>query len=167
MFRKISDFAHAWQNESSGTLKMFKELTDASLNERITPDTRSAGSLAWHIVCSIGEMMTTAGLPLGHLVTEKDPVPEQAAGIVQAYEAAAAAVAKAVEAGWTDDQLGDDVPMYGEQWKKGFILFILIEHETHHRGQLTMVMRKAGLKVPGVVGPSREEWAAYGMAAPN
>ncbi|MBI2416475.1 MAG: hypothetical protein HYV28_00920 [Ignavibacteriales bacterium] len=30
---------------------------------------------------------------------------------------------------------------------------------------MTVLMRQAGLKVPGAYGPSREEWAAYGMPA--
>jgi uncharacterized damage-inducible protein DinB len=41
----------------------------------------------------------------------------------------------------------------------------LISHEIHHRGQMTVLMRQAGLKVPGIYGPAREEWAAYGMPA--
>jgi uncharacterized damage-inducible protein DinB len=40
-----------------------------------------------------------------------------------------------------------------------------IRHQTHHRGQLTVLMRQAGLVVPGCYGPSREEWGQYGMAA--
>jgi len=36
-------------------------------------------------------------------------------------------------------------------------------HQTHHRAQMTVLMRQAGLKVPGVYGPSREEWSQMGM----
>jgi uncharacterized damage-inducible protein DinB len=28
---------------------------------------------------------------------------------------------------------------------------------------MTVLMRQAGIKVPGVYGPAKEEWAAYGM----
>lgn len=38
--------------------------------------------------------------------------------------------------------------------------------ETHHLGQMTVLMRQAGLNVPGVYGPSKEEWTAYGMPEP-
>ena len=31
---------------------------------------------------------------------------------------------------------------------------------------MTILMRQAGLKVPGVMGPSREEWSQLGMKAP-
>jgi len=43
------------------------------------------------------------------------------------------------------------------------VLVSLITHQAHHRGQMTVLMRQAGLKVPGVYGPAREEWAAMGM----
>jgi len=55
--------------------------------------------------------------------------------------------------------------MYGEKWTRGQSLLALMAHEIHHRAQMTVLMRQAGLKVPGVYGPAREEWAAYGMPA--
>jgi uncharacterized damage-inducible protein DinB len=55
--------------------------------------------------------------------------------------------------------------MYGEKWTRAMALRALIQHEVHHRGQMTVLMRQAGLTVPGVYGPAREEWAAYGMPA--
>jgi uncharacterized damage-inducible protein DinB len=59
--------------------------------------------------------------------------------------------------------LSEVIPIYGEKWPRGLTLSILIGHQTHHRGQMTVLMRQAGLPVPGVVGPSKEEWAAMGM----
>lgn len=50
-------------------------------------------------------------------------------------------------------------------WKRGTTLGIIISHQIHHRAQLTIVMRLNGLKVPGVYGPSKEEWKGYGMPA--
>ncbi|MHB8840055.1 MAG: DinB family protein, partial [Gemmatimonadaceae bacterium] len=40
---------------------------------------------------------------------------------------------------------------------RGFVLTVLMNHQWHHRGQMTVLMRQAGLSVPGVCGPSREE----------
>lgn len=48
-------------------------------------------------------------------------------------------------------------------WRRGSTLGRLLVHQTHHRGQMTVLMRQAGLTVPGVYGPAREEWAAFGM----
>ncbi|MBS1874737.1 MAG: DinB family protein [Acidobacteria bacterium] len=166
MFRTIADFADTWKTESGATLKVLRNLTDASLAESV-PGARALGGIAWHIVGAIGEMLVHAGLPLANLPDDKTPCPAAAADIAAAYESSAAAVMPALSANWTDAQLDEAVSMYGEQWKRGFILAVLIAHQTHHRGQMTVLMRKAGLPVPGVCGPSREEWAAYGMAAPE
>jgi uncharacterized damage-inducible protein DinB len=55
--------------------------------------------------------------------------------------------------------------MYGQRWKRGFTLTALVEHQIHHRGQMTVLMRQAGLRVPGIYGPAREDWASMGMKA--
>ena len=43
---------------------------------------------------------------------------------------------------------------------------MLIGHQTHHRSQMTVLMRQAGLVVPEVYGPAKEGWAAYGAQPP-
>jgi uncharacterized damage-inducible protein DinB len=57
--------------------------------------------------------------------------------------------------------------MYGEMWSRGTVLSILVRHEAHHRAQLTVLMRQAGLAVPGCYGPAKEEWAGMGIPAPQ
>ena len=32
---------------------------------------------------------------------------------------------------------------------------------------MTVLMREAGLDVPGIYGPARQEWAAFGMQPPS
>lgn len=162
MIRTIEDFLNAWQMEAAGTLKMLRALTDESLGQKVSPDGRSLGFVAWHITTTLGEMMGHAGLPV-EAPGEHEPLPASAAAIADAYEKGARSVAAAVRSHWTDGQLGDDVAMYGETWKKGMVLQALIAHQIHHRGQMTVLMRQAGLQVPGVYGPAKEEWAALGM----
>ena len=72
-----------------------------------------------------------------------------------------------VKANWTDQTLTVVDDMYGEKWPRGLTVRVLLDHQTHHRGQMTVLMRQAGLKVPGIYGPSKEEWSAYGAAAPE
>jgi uncharacterized damage-inducible protein DinB len=163
MIRTISDFLNAWSQESTGTLKVLRALNDDSLGQKVAPDGRSLGFIAWHIATTLGEMTAQAGLP-AISPGEKDAMPGSACAIADAYANGAQAVADAVQANWTDAQLEDEIPMYGESWKKGFVLSVLIMHQCHHRGQMTVLMRQAGLKVPGVYGPAKEEWANYGMA---
>lgn len=164
MFRKISDFLKAWDNESASTLKVLRELNDSSLDQHVTPDGRVLGFLAWHITTTLSEMPGHAGLGVQG-PRHEDPVPASAAAIVATYQSAAKNLAEAVRSSWKDSQLTEEIPMYGERWTRGATLGALIAHQCHHRGQMTVLMRQAGLKVPGVYGPSKEEWAAFGMQA--
>lgn len=164
MFRSIDDFASAWGQETEGMLKVLRNLTDESLAQLVVPGGRTLGFLAWHITCTLAEMGGHAGLTVDGPTEKSHPsVPARAADIAGQYETSAASLLAAVKQAWTDAQLGDLIPMYGEQWPRGFVLTALISHQAHHRGQMTVLMRQAGLPVPGVYGPSREEWAAMGL----
>ena len=162
MFRTIEDFEMRWAGERESSLKVMRALTDASLGQMVAPGGRSLGRIAWHIVQTLAEMGGHAGLKVEG-ADEKAPQPAAAAAIADAYAANAEAVARAVKAAWSDADLPGEIEMYGEKWTRGKALAALITHEVHHRGQMTVLMRQAGLVVPGVYGPAREEWAAYGM----
>lgn len=130
----------------------------------MTGDDRTLGRLAWHVTTTLAEMMERTGLKVGG-PSHDAPVPPSAAAIAATYEAAAKAVADAVSA-WTDATLEVQDEMYGQKWPRGLTLQALVTHQAHHRGQMTVLMRQAGLKVPGAYGPAREEWSAYGMEPP-
>jgi len=166
MYRKIEDFLDAWKMESESTQKLLDALTDAALPQAVAEGHRTLARIAWHIVTTIPEMMANTGLKLGALKPDA-PIPATAAEIGQAYAAVAAELAQQVRANWTDQTLRVEDEMYGEKWARGRTARILINHQTHHRGQMTVLMRQAGLAVPGVYGPSKEEWAAYGAPAPE
>ena len=166
MFTKLSHFEHAWEFESEGTLKMLRVLTDASLAQAVAPQGRTLGRLAWHVTTSLTEMMGRTGLKLAG-PAEHAPHPATAAAIVAAYAAASASLVPAIRTSWTDETLQLTDEMYGDTWKRGLTLAILINHQTHHRGQMTVLMRQAGLTVPGIYGPAREEWAGMGMPPPE
>ena len=163
MFRKIEDFTRLWTYESEATLKLFRALTEASLGQSVAPGGRTLGFLAWHCVVTLPEMMKHAGVPV---VGPDHAAPQPAlAEMTRLYEQCAKAVGEGIQARWTDAMLAEMIPMYGEQWARGNVLSALILHQTHHRAQMTVLMRQAGLKVPGLYGPAREEWAAMNMPA--
>jgi uncharacterized damage-inducible protein DinB len=166
MFRRLTDFEKSWETESEATLKLLRALSDASLGVSGEEGGRTIGRLAWHIVVSVAEMMERTGLELKGPAPDA-AVPASAAAIVAAYEELAASLDDEIRLDWTDQKLDSEDEMYGEKWKRGFTLMVLILHQAHHRGQLTVLMRKAGLKVPGIYGPAREEWASMGMEPPT
>ncbi len=160
-FISIQEFLDDWKYESEMTMKIFAELSDESLQQKVTPNGRSLGKLAWHITYSITEMMGTAGI-IFESPLQENAVPGQASQILASYKAAGKNFVEELTKKWTDKELKDEVLMYGENWAKSKVLIALIGHQTHHRGQMTVLMRQAGLKVPGAYGPSFEEWGNYG-----
>ncbi len=165
MFRSIEEFLAEWSHEAAATKRMFGALTDASLNRRVTPRNRSIGQLASHIITSPHEMLARAGLAF-EAPLDYDHVPSTAAEITEAYQAMERSLAEAIRAQWTDESLTRLSNMYGEEWANGFTLRVMIQHEVHHRAQLTVLARQAGLRVPGMYGPVLEEWAEMGMEPP-
>ena len=164
MFRSIDDFDRVWTSERASSIKVMQALTDASLGQPVSAGGRTLGRIAWHIVQTLGEMGGHAGLKM-EAVDDKAPQPATAGAIAGAYATASEAVSHAVKAGWKDADLPGEIDMYGQKWTRGQALLALIAHEAHHRGQMTVLMRQAGIAVPGVYGPSKEEWGAYGMPA--
>lgn len=162
MFKSIEDFQTVWNYEAEMTGKTLLNLTDASLGQKVTEDGRTLGFLAWHLTVTLQEMLALVGLTI-NAPTPETPCPDSAAEIVRVYGIAAKSVGDEVEKNWNAETLLIEDEMYGETWSRGMTLFYLTTHQTHHRGQMTVLMRQAGLKVPGIYGPAKEEWAAFGQ----
>jgi len=164
MLRKVDDFIKDWEYEAESTGKILNTLTDESLSQKVNADGRSLGFLGWHLTQTLGEMLERVGLKIDAPGFDQE-CPTSAADIAAAYEKAAKSVTEEVKKNWTDETLLQEDDMYGETWARGLTLFYLIAHQAHHRGQMTVLMRQAGLPVPGVYGPAKEEWAAMGAPA--
>ena len=161
MYTSISKFLKDWKYETDATVKMMSNITDESLNQKVTPEGRSLGFIEWHLAQTIPEMMGKTGLNLEGPGVDA-PVPKSAKEIMDVFEKTANDLAEQVKKDWNDETLKKEDDMYGEKWERGMTLAALILHQAHHRGQMTVLMRQAGLRVTGVYGPSKEEWAAYG-----
>ena len=158
MFTSIETFKSVWEMETVATLSCFDKLTDESLSKELVSEYRTLGRLVNHIVDCAVSIPHEAGLPVSYV---KETYTTKKA-LIDAYKENTGKVAAALSE-WTDATLQEDVIMYGETWKKGFALWVAVVHQVHHRGQLTVLLRLAGLKVPGVYGPCKEEWEAYGL----
>jgi len=110
-------------------------------------------------------MMAKAGLTVAG-PTEHEAVPITAVLISSAYRTAATSLVEQLHAHWTDTTLSEMDDMSGERRSRAQTLAILISHQTHHRGLLTVLLRQAGLPILGIYGPTREEWAGWGTPAP-
>lgn len=164
MFRTIEDFQKTWAYEAEMTGKTLLSLTDESLRQKAYDDGRTLGFLAWHLTITLGEMLALVGLTIDAPAVDSEG-PASASEIVRIYGIGGKSVSDVVGKNWTADTLLIEDELYGETWSRGMTLFYLIAHQAHHRGQMTILMRQAGLRVPGIYGPAREEWAAFGMLA--
>ena len=164
MYHRMEDFYRAFEGHRASTNRVLEAVSDDSLS-RSVGDYRTLGQVAWHIVTTVPEMMNQLGLGLSS-VDVASPPPTSAAAIREGYEAVTRELVAALEATWTDETLAQSDVLYGETWARGLTLKILMDHEIHHRGQMTVLLRLLGEKVPGIYGPSREEWSAYGQEAP-
>jgi uncharacterized damage-inducible protein DinB len=162
MYTKISDFLNDWKFESEATTKILSNFSDESLTKKFNDEIRTAGRIAWHIVTSVGEMAHRTGLTF-KTADEKAPIPQTVKEIVDVYKQASDNLVEEIKEKWNDETLKQEDDMYGQMWTRGRTLGILVTHQIHHRAQLTVVMRLSGLKVPGIYGPAKEEWANYGM----
>jgi uncharacterized damage-inducible protein DinB len=165
MFRKMDDFLARFDNDTSATRKIFAALTDESLKAMSVEGHRELGGIAWHIVVTYPEMMNQTDLGIASINHESMP-PSSAAEILAGYDSVTDELKSAVKSKWSDKTLEAVDDMYGRKWARGLTLGILLDHEVHHRGQMTILMRMAGLTVPGIYGPAKEEWEKSGMPEP-
>ncbi|MCU0432854.1 MAG: DinB family protein [Bacteroidia bacterium] len=166
MFHSIANFETVWNEEREATLRIFRLLQDKSFHQKPHNDVRDPATLASHITHTIGEMLLRTGIEVeGYEEDGGDAW--TVAELCTAYEKQSAAALLQIKQHWTDASLAEMHDMYGEQWSKARVLQVLVLHQVHHRGQLTVVMRLLGMPVTGIFGPTREEWVQMGLPAMN
>src|SRR4030095_11318264 len=104
MLRTIEDFRKDWEYEAEATGKILNALTDESLSQKVTPEGRSLGILAWHLTQTLPEMLGNVGLKIDGPSHDQE-CPASASDIASAYEKAAKSVTREVTANWNDDTL--------------------------------------------------------------
>lgn len=168
MFRHIHDFRTIWAQEAAKTLQLLEAIPDAAAHTAVGHDHRDLRRMAWHLCETLVEMPAHLGLAVAGFPGEPEgtPPPPTLAEIRATYATLSGNLLAAVGS-LNDMALAATYPFYGETWTGAFALYVLVSHQTHHRGQMTVLMRQAGLHVPGILGPAREEWAAMGLPAPR
>ncbi len=164
MYGTIEDFLADWKNEASATIKIFEAITEDVRGTKAAEHVRSLERLGWHITQTLTEMPARAGI-VDEDVLDNKPIPPSFKEIINEYRKYSEILMKQVKDRWSDEMLNEEIEVYGQKWQRKKILSVLVLHQVHHRGQMTALMRVLGLKVPGIYGPSKEEWSQYGMPA--
>jgi uncharacterized damage-inducible protein DinB len=165
MYDTVAEILVEWTNEMSLTQRIFDTLTDESLSQQVWPEGRNLARIAWHIVTSIPEFLAQIEIPVP-VSHEKDPVPTSAKAIAQAFGQVNADAGEAIKSSLKDEVLPERRQLFGREMSNGYIVLLLIKHTIHHRAQMMVLMRQAGLTVPGVYGPAKEEWSRFGQEPP-
>lgn len=154
MYRTVDDFLVDWQQSANGTLKVMREMTDDKLDFAIVEGHNSLGWLSWHLVGAAGAFAKFGGLDLSGVDRAKKQ-PDSVAEIAETYERTANAIAEEAKK-LTDESLTEEVSSFVGPTERGRLLRGLIDHQNHHRSQMTVLLRQAGLTVPPVMGPTKE-----------
>lgn len=155
MYRTVEDFVNDWSNAAQGTIQVLESLSDDKLDQAIVEGHSTLGWLGWHLANSPAFFGSLAGLqvePAG----DPETIPASARTIAEGYKKVAEAVEEEAKK-LTDGKILEKVEAMGTTMPRGALLRTLIDHQTHHRGQMTVLLRQAGLQVPGVMGPTKEE----------
>lgn len=153
MYRVTEDFVEDWKASSAGTLRVFQAITDDKMEQSIVDDHNSLGWLAWHLTNASAMFGNLVGLQIEE-PTQKD-TPATMNEIITTYEKLSESIAREA-AKLKDEDLLEEVEGLVGPAPRGKLLRILVDHQTHHRGQMTVLLRQAGLKVPPIMGPTKE-----------
>ncbi|GMK38868.1 hypothetical protein PCCS19_19220 [Paenibacillus sp. CCS19] len=154
MYRVTEDFVQDWAVSAQGTLAVMNSITDETMATAIVEGHSTLGWLAWHLTSTAGFFGQLAGLQIPG-VGHGAPIPAHITDIISKYEEINEAYAReAVKL--SNEQLVEEIDAFGRKMPRGKFLRLLVDHQTHHRGQMTVLLRQAGLPVPGVLGPTRE-----------
>ncbi|KAA0566648.1 DinB family protein [Rossellomorea aquimaris] len=156
MFTTVNDFLQEWKQEAAVTQKVLDALTDESLKQEVAPDLYSIGSVAWHVTGATYYFPAQLGITF-EVPDLRKVAPTSASEISETYKIVSARLSEAVSEQVSDEKMNEMVNLFGMDMSVQAVFRLLIQHQAHHRGQLTVLMRQAGLKVPGVYGPSKEE----------
>ena len=155
MFTKVQDFLEFYEGESAATAKVLGALTDESLSREKAAGHNTVGDIAWHIATAPLYMLSQVGFSFDP-AQEQKPAKLSLEQIKQIHDKVSAEV-KAQAAAKTPEELAKTYRVFGmADWSAATMMTVLLHHEIHHRGQLSVLMRQAGLVVPGIYGPTKE-----------
>lgn len=158
MYRTLNDFVQEWERNCGGTLAIFESITDAKKHAAIVEGHSSLESLGWHLTTSPAYFMGQVGLSLEIELNPKN-TPATISEIVSIYKSVIDNVVKVAKENLSDEKLLTEVNSHGRLTPIGALLRVMVDHQTHHRAQMQVLLRQAGLPVPGVMGPTKEDLA--------
>lgn len=156
MYGSVAELLADYAEESTSTLRVIGAFDSELLATSIPPDGRTIGALVSHLATSARQIIGFTGVTVAmeSPVDGNDDVSRQ----VEFYRHVSETIAHAIRSSWDEQFLLREVSVYGMTWTVAKTFQVLIRHEIHHRGQLVLLLRLNGRKVPGVYGPSADKF---------
>lgn len=154
---------HWYEHEIRSSEQMINAIPDQKIRTKVHPKVRTIGELGIHLADSILDLAKS--LSSGSVVfSEPSKVPDTKEEILAHYRSCAREFL-GVARNLTDEQLNMKYKFEingqviwepdGYEFMSGYFC-----HEIHHRGQMVVVLRLLGEKVPGLYGPTGDELPA-------
>jgi len=164
---ELEMFLKTWEREAESTLTLLRALPPTKYDFKPDPGGRSLGELAWHL--PEGEAYMSFGIENGRFGMDVKPpnverprtVEALAPGFERIHKEAVERIRKL-----KPEDLDRSIPFFsGPMPIRDILWSMIIFHNIHHRGQLSLMCRLAGGQAPGLYGPNREETAAMRASA--
>ena len=147
--------------EAETTRRLFNVIPDEKLSWRPHPKARSLGELAMHIAMTPASVAGMAELDSKEVGAPEEP---EATSRAQILEVFAESLKKGKEiVNSTDDaramaewKLTNDGATLVAMPRIAFWRSILLNHNYHHRGQLSAYLRELDVELPSIYGPSAD-----------
>lgn len=155
-----AQFLDALQREHATTLKVMRAYPALQSEMRPHETARTARELAFVFTLNEGMIAAVLSGPL-QFPPQFPPTPGTWDGVIDVFEQTHAKAVDVVRA-TPEDQLMERVtfPVGKNQMAdvpKMQVLWMMLMDQVHHRGQLSVYLRKTGSKVPSIYGPSADE----------
>ncbi|RUL49120.1 DinB family protein [Lysinibacillus antri] len=155
MYRKVEDFINDWNHNCAGTLSIFEAITEEKKYQAIVVGHSTLEWLSWHLTTAPAYFCELIGLSL-NLELDKASTPPSIKEIIDNYRMMKETVTTTVKEQFTDDTLSNNIDMHGQSTAVGAVLRLMVDHQTHHHAQMQVLLRQAGLAIPGVMGSTKE-----------
>ena len=162
MSDELQTFLNVWDEEADKSAAMLRALPPGQYDFRPDAGGRSLGELGWHL--AEAEAYMTYGVERGVFEMGAKPPgierPKTIAELASGFERVHADAVQRVKKLNNTDLDREIMFFTGTPVTIRQILWtMLLHHQIHHRGQLSVLCRLAGGRAPAPYGPNREEMA--------
>jgi uncharacterized damage-inducible protein DinB len=145
--QKIERFIRQWDRIHHQTIKVIKTAPGEKFDWRPVESVMTLGELLGHLVDGEHFLVTAALTGAGERSPHDLKSCHTADQIVEIFDAQHRGLVEQVSQ-LDDDQLHEEIELFGRRLKRTTLLWGATEHEIHHRGQLFVYLRILGLEPP-------------------